>query len=208
MARALSYTQAHAPHLKSAYVKIVQPFDDFYEKVKGAPLASVIDRKTEGEGMPSPVEEHKLGTDRIDLAFPRFTDVKPADPATSTPKKAAGGRQATSTSPAESETKRSLRNASKTIPSSTSNVIAVNAAKQEDLDSELGDTNTSGSPQTKHRESISRANSEYSLASAMEEDAEVVETETIDVGGTKDGLREHTPAPSLKRKRKGARGST
>jgi hypothetical protein len=50
VARALSYTQAHAPHLKSAYVKIVQPFDDFYERVKGAPLASVMDRKTEDEG--------------------------------------------------------------------------------------------------------------------------------------------------------------
>jgi hypothetical protein len=149
-----------------------------------------------------------LGTDQIHFTFPRFTDVKPADPAASTPKKAALGRQATSTSPAESETKRSLRNAAKTVPSPSSNGIAVNGAKQEDLDSEVGGTNISGSPQTKHRESISRANSEYSLASAMEEDAEVVETETIDVGGTKEGLRERTPSRGVKRKRKGARGST
>lgn len=49
VARAMSYTQAHAPHIKSAYVKIVQPFDQFYERVKGAPLATVIDLKTEGE---------------------------------------------------------------------------------------------------------------------------------------------------------------
>jgi hypothetical protein len=47
----MSYTQAHAPHLKSAYVKIVQPFDQFYEQVKGAPLATVIDRKNEGKIM-------------------------------------------------------------------------------------------------------------------------------------------------------------
>lgn len=47
----MSYTQAHAPHLKSAYVKIVQPFDQFYEQVKGAPLATVIDRKNEGKTM-------------------------------------------------------------------------------------------------------------------------------------------------------------
>ena len=46
----MSYTQAHAPHIKSAYVKIVQPFDQFYERVKGAPLATVIgDLKTEGK---------------------------------------------------------------------------------------------------------------------------------------------------------------
>lgn len=51
VARAMSYTQAHAPHLKSAYVKIVQPFDQFYEQVKGAPLATVIDRKNEGKIM-------------------------------------------------------------------------------------------------------------------------------------------------------------
>lgn len=77
VARALSYTQAHAPHLKSAYVKIVQPFDEFYERVKGAPLASVIDRKTEREGKSLPVEITNLGLTGSTLPLPALKTPSP-----------------------------------------------------------------------------------------------------------------------------------
>ncbi|KAJ9103926.1 hypothetical protein QFC21_002389 [Naganishia friedmannii] len=37
--KSLGYTYAQTPHVKSAYLKIVQPFDDFYTHVKTSPMS-------------------------------------------------------------------------------------------------------------------------------------------------------------------------
>ncbi|KAJ9120143.1 hypothetical protein QFC22_003042 [Naganishia vaughanmartiniae] len=39
--KSLGYTYAQTPHVKSAYLKIVQPFDDFYTHVKTSPMSQV-----------------------------------------------------------------------------------------------------------------------------------------------------------------------
>lgn len=41
IAKALGYSTAQTPHVKSAYLKIVQPFDDFYTYVKTSPLTQL-----------------------------------------------------------------------------------------------------------------------------------------------------------------------
>jgi hypothetical protein len=38
IAKSLGYSYPQTPHVKSAYLKIVQPFDDFYTSVKASPM--------------------------------------------------------------------------------------------------------------------------------------------------------------------------
>lgn len=41
IAKSLGYTYTQTPHVKAAYLKIVQPFDDFYTHVKTSPMSQM-----------------------------------------------------------------------------------------------------------------------------------------------------------------------
>lgn len=47
VAKTLGYAQPHAPHLKSAYARVIQPFDEFYAHVKGSPRSQM---RSDGDG--------------------------------------------------------------------------------------------------------------------------------------------------------------
>lgn len=52
IAKTLGYSYPQTPHVKSAYLKIVQPFDDFYTSVKASPMNQ---RRQSGHNMGSPL---------------------------------------------------------------------------------------------------------------------------------------------------------
>lgn len=52
IAKTLGYSYPQTPHVKSAYLKIVQPFDDFYTSVKASPMNQ---RRQSGHNAGSPL---------------------------------------------------------------------------------------------------------------------------------------------------------
>jgi hypothetical protein len=197
VARQLDYTQAHAPHLKAAYVKIVQPFDEFYASVKGGSVATVVEHKaeegnyrTDGLRVDSTDTDLSFAKQGLDGEKPNgdVEEMRKAASVTTSPSK----RMKKDASPAVSDVKRGSSSGNRGRATGTP-AGSVRSTRN----------GATASPNAKSLASASRAQTESEGMSDDEGDLEDADRETVGSLSRKSNNtgRQTTPSRSVKRKR-------